>query len=106
MLLDRASQGGARARVVHRPAHGRRDLPALAETIARLPGAGRDRPHGAHRPAKGLAQPPFVVLLELARLGHVWVKLTGADRITRAGPPYLGCAAVCAGAHGMRRPTG
>jgi predicted TIM-barrel fold metal-dependent hydrolase len=39
-------------------------------------------------PAKGLAQQPFVVLLELARLSHVWVKLTGTDRITHSGPPY------------------
>ena len=36
----------------------------------------------------GLDQEPFRVLLDLAREDHIWVKLTGADRITKAGPPY------------------
>ena len=64
------------------------DLPGLAETIARL-----DVPvvidHLARiDPAQSLEQRPFRVLLQLVRLDHVWVKLTGADRITRTGPPY------------------
>ncbi len=36
----------------------------------------------------GLDQEPFRVLLDLAKERHVWVKLTGADRISRTGPPY------------------
>lgn len=64
------------------------DLPALAETIARLPVPVVIDHMGRVDPAKGLAQAPFKVLLDLARLSHVWVKLTGADRITRTGPPY------------------
>ena len=36
----------------------------------------------------GFDQEPFRVLLDLAREDHIWVKLTGADRITKAGPPY------------------
>lgn len=38
--------------------------------------------------AKGVDQPHFNALLDLAKLDHVWVKLTGADRITRTGAPY------------------
>jgi len=64
------------------------DLPTLAETIARTPVPVVIDHMARIDPARGLAQQPFVVLLELARLDHVWVKLTGADRITRAGPPY------------------
>ena len=39
-------------------------------------------------PAQGLDQRPFRVLLDLAAHDHVWVKLSGADRITGTGPPY------------------
>lgn len=39
-------------------------------------------------PSLGSAQAPFAVLLELARRDNVWIKLSGADRLTRAGPPY------------------
>jgi predicted TIM-barrel fold metal-dependent hydrolase len=33
------------------------------------------------KPAAGLAQPGFQLLLELLRLEHVWVKVSGADKI-------------------------
>jgi predicted TIM-barrel fold metal-dependent hydrolase len=36
-------------------------------------------PNAAH----GLGQPGFRALLRLVRTGHVWVKLAGADRVTR-----------------------
>jgi 2-pyrone-4,6-dicarboxylate lactonase len=36
----------------------------------------------------GLEQPAFRALLGLMENKHVWVKVSGADRITRAGPPY------------------
>ena len=39
-------------------------------------------------PARGVDQRPFRVLLDLLRRDHVWVKLSGADRISRTGPPY------------------
>jgi 2-pyrone-4,6-dicarboxylate lactonase len=38
--------------------------------------------------ALGLEQPGFRALLALMQEKHVWVKVSGADRITRAGPPY------------------
>ncbi len=36
----------------------------------------------------GTDQEPFRVLLDLVRETHIWVKLTGADRITKTGAPY------------------
>ena len=36
----------------------------------------------------GLEQPGFRALLTLMQEKHVWVKVSGTDRITRQGPPY------------------
>jgi len=36
----------------------------------------------------GLEQPAFRTLLDLMREKHVWMKVSGCDRITRQGPPY------------------
>lgn len=38
--------------------------------------------------ARGLEQPAFQTLLELVRRDNGWVKLSGADRVTKAGPPF------------------
>jgi predicted TIM-barrel fold metal-dependent hydrolase len=39
--------------------------------------------------AQGLAQAPFQQLLKLARnLGNCWVKISGSERISSAGPPF------------------
>ncbi len=38
--------------------------------------------------ALGLEQPGFRALLDLMASKHVWVKVSGTDRITREGPPY------------------
>ena len=38
--------------------------------------------------SRGLQQPEFRALLALMRHKHVWMKVSGADRITRQGPPY------------------
>ena len=37
---------------------------------------------------QGLEQAPFQALLRLMDSDHVWVKVSGCDRITQAGPPY------------------
>jgi 2-pyrone-4,6-dicarboxylate lactonase len=37
----------------------------------------------------GLQQPHFRSLLDLMGHEHIWVKVSGMDRITRIGPPYL-----------------
>lgn len=39
-------------------------------------------------PAQGLDQRPFRALLDLVAHDHVWMKLSGADRVSRTGPPY------------------
>jgi 2-pyrone-4,6-dicarboxylate lactonase len=36
----------------------------------------------------GLGQKPFQALLKLLERPHVWVKVSGIDRLTRVGPPY------------------
>ena len=52
--------------------------------------------------AAGMGQPGFQALLRLAGAAHVWVKLAGADRITRASGrlrdavPFLQALAVVA----------
>ena len=64
------------------------DLMALAERLARA-----DIPividhMGRVDVSLGIDQEPFRVLLDLVGEDHIWVKLTGADRVTKAGPPY------------------
>lgn len=39
-------------------------------------------------PGAGLDQEPFRVLAALARRDNVWIKISGADRISRVGYPY------------------
>ena len=43
-------------------------------------------------PDLGLEQPPFAALVRLAARDHVWIKISGADRISRQGPPYADVA--------------
>ena len=53
----------------------------------------------------GLEQPGFRALLALMENKHVWVKVSGTDRITRQGPPYADAVPVRAQAGGrIRRP--
>jgi predicted TIM-barrel fold metal-dependent hydrolase len=45
--------------------------------------------HMGRVPTKdGLAQRPFEILLETARMENCWVKICGAERISSAGPPF------------------
>jgi predicted TIM-barrel fold metal-dependent hydrolase len=52
--------------------------------------------------AQGIGQPGFQAVLRLAGLPHVWVKLAGADRVTRStgrlrdAVPYLQALAATA----------
>ena len=43
-------------------------------------------------PGLGLEQQPFAALARLAARDHVWIKISGADRISRQGPPYADVA--------------
>jgi predicted TIM-barrel fold metal-dependent hydrolase len=63
-------------------------LDSLAERLARADTPILIDHLGRIDTAKGVDQPHFQTLVDLAKLDHVWVKLTGADRITRTGVPY------------------
>ena len=64
------------------------DLPKLSSWIASIPAKVLIDHMGRIDPAAGLHQEPFKVLAELARLENVWIKLSGADRISATGFPY------------------
>jgi predicted TIM-barrel fold metal-dependent hydrolase len=65
-----------------------RTLPALAPKLARLP-VDIVIDHMGHMPAStGIDHPGFRQLLKLVRDGRTWVKLSGANRTSSAGPPY------------------
>lgn len=70
-----------------------------AELIAELAPAIRRAPvpvvidhMGRIDASLGLEQPAFRALLDLLRDRKVWIKVSGADRITRQGPPYADAA--------------
>jgi predicted TIM-barrel fold metal-dependent hydrolase len=42
--------------------------------------------------SKGLDQEPFGILCDLLKRSNFWVKASGADRLTRQGPPYADVA--------------
>jgi predicted TIM-barrel fold metal-dependent hydrolase len=45
--------------------------------------------HMGRVPTKdGLAQEPFKILLNVARMENCWVKICGAERISSQGPPF------------------
>ena len=64
------------------------DLPGLRDWIASIPAPVVIDHMGRIDPALGLDQAPFGVLVGLARRDNVWVKLSGADRLTKSGAPY------------------
>ena len=63
-------------------------LPGLKDWLASIRAPVVIDHLGRIDPSLGLGQEPFGVLLELARRDNVWVKLSGADRLTRSGPPF------------------
>ena len=63
-------------------------LPGLRDWLAAIPAPVVVDHFGRIDPALGLGQEPFGVLCELMRRENFWVKLSGADRISRRGPPY------------------
>jgi predicted TIM-barrel fold metal-dependent hydrolase len=63
-------------------------LPVLADRLQRLKVPTLIDHFARIDPSKGIDQPEFKILLALMKEPHMWVKLTGADRITKAGPPY------------------
>jgi len=66
------------------------DLPGYGDLLSGLP-VPFIIDHMGRVPVKdGLQQPPFQALLELARNNDkCWVKISGAERISSAGPPFI-----------------
>ncbi|HZR03395.1 MAG TPA: amidohydrolase family protein [Burkholderiales bacterium] len=64
------------------------ELPKLGERLAALPVPVIIDHMARVDPSLGVDHVNFRTLLDLVRLPHVWVKLSGADRITKLGPPY------------------
>jgi predicted TIM-barrel fold metal-dependent hydrolase len=64
------------------------DLVELAEKLARAQVPIVIDHMGRVDVSLGTDQEPFRVLLDLVRENHIWVKLTGADRVTKSGAPY------------------
>jgi 2-pyrone-4,6-dicarboxylate lactonase len=62
------------------------DIAALAPMVAALPVPAVIDHMGRCPAADGVEQPAFRALLELARRDHVWVKVSGIERI--AEPPF------------------
>ena len=63
-------------------------VPSLEQVIAQMP-VPCIIDHFGHSPASGgVESPEFKTLLGLARLDHVWFKLTGPYRISRQHPRY------------------
>jgi predicted TIM-barrel fold metal-dependent hydrolase len=63
-------------------------LPGLRDWLASIPATVVIDHLGRVDPSLGLEQEPFRVLIELARRDNVWVKLSGADRLTRLPGRY------------------
>ena len=63
-------------------------LPDLQRWIESIPFPVVIDHFGRIDPALGLDQKPFLVLASLARRENVWIKITGADRISIRGAPY------------------
>lgn len=63
-------------------------LPDLEDWIVSIPAPVVIDHIGRIDPTLGLNQLPFHALMRLISCGHVWVKLSGADRISRSGPSY------------------
>ena len=63
-------------------------LEALAPALRSLPVPMVIDHMGRVDASRGTDQPAFVMLLDLLEDERFWVKVCGAERITRAGPPY------------------
>lgn len=63
-------------------------LPGLAEWIGCIPAKVVIDHFGRIDVSLGASQAPFSALVELARRDNVWIKISGADRISRLGAPY------------------
>lgn len=63
-------------------------LPGLRRWLEAIPATVVIDHIGRVDVAAGLEQEPFGVLCDLMKRNNFWVKLSGADRLTKTGPPY------------------
>jgi predicted TIM-barrel fold metal-dependent hydrolase len=63
-------------------------LPGLEEWLRSIPTVVVIDHFGRIDPHHGVDQVPFRILKELMRRDNVWMKFSGAERISRTGPPY------------------
>jgi predicted TIM-barrel fold metal-dependent hydrolase len=68
-------------------------LPELERWIADIEAPVLIDHFGRIDPGLGVEQAPFAALARLAGRDNVWIKISGADRLSRQGPPYAGVAA-------------
>jgi 2-pyrone-4,6-dicarboxylate lactonase len=65
------------------------DLPDYADLLAKLPVRYTIDHMGRVKAADGLAQPPFRTLIDLLQRDEkCWVKVSGCERVSSAGPPF------------------
>lgn len=81
---DRMKELGWHIQLMVKPGH----LIQLAPRLAKLSCPFVIDHMSMVKPAEGLQQPAFQALLRLIRLGHCWVKITGAYRLSEQGPVY------------------
>lgn len=63
-------------------------LPDLHSWLVSIPATVVVDHLGRIDPSEGIMQKPFTVLVDLVRRGNYWVKLSGADRVSKTGYPY------------------
>ena len=68
------------------------DLPALADWIAGIPATVVIDHFGRIDTSRGVNQAPWRALEKLVGQENVWMKISGADRISAAGAPYADVA--------------
>lgn len=67
-------------------------IPALRSWLEAIPAPVVIDHMGRVDVTEGIDQAPFGVLCELMRRENFWCKVSGADRISRSGPPYTDVA--------------
>lgn len=72
-------------------------LETLAPRLQRIPLTMIIDHMGRVDASRGLDQPAFVMLRELLRDERFWVKVSGVERVSREGPPFLDAIPFAAG---------